>query len=172
MYHCEFVIIIPWKRSWHHHHQWCISSSLVEIGPVVLEKKIFAIIFIISLLSPFGKRCGPSFKQTLVSFTQGCFVQILVDTGEVVLDNKMKMWKVYGQTVRRKDRRQATRNANMSFKLRWAKKYKNLYQDTKHHHYRQTKSALPYNMFVCLLVWGFSSHLRIFHSHWDVTITS
>ena len=26
-------------------------------------------------------------------------------------------------------------------------------------------------MFVCLFVWGLSSHSKIFHSYWDVTIT-
>ena len=42
--------------------------SLVEIGPVVLEKKIFKAgkcIFAISLSSPLGNGRGPSFKQNL-----------------------------------------------------------------------------------------------------------
>ena len=31
----------------------------------------------------------------LFPFTQGCFVQSLVEIGLVVLEKKMKMWKVY-----------------------------------------------------------------------------
>ena len=41
--------------------------SLVEIGPLVLKKKIFKVgqyIFAISLLSPLGEGGGPSFEQT------------------------------------------------------------------------------------------------------------
>ena len=41
----------------------CFVQSLVEIGPMVLEKKIFNIrqcVFAISLLSPLVKRRGPS----------------------------------------------------------------------------------------------------------------
>ena len=41
--------------------------SLVEIGPVVLEKKIFKccqFIFIISQLSPLLEGRGPSFEET------------------------------------------------------------------------------------------------------------
>ena len=37
--------------------------SLIEIGQVVLEKKVFKFrqwVFAISLLSPFGEGCGPS----------------------------------------------------------------------------------------------------------------
>ena len=41
--------------------------NLIEIGPVVLEKKNYKVgqcIFAISLLSPLGKGRGPSFQQT------------------------------------------------------------------------------------------------------------
>ena len=41
--------------------------SLVEIGPVVLEKKILKLrqyVFTLLLLSPLGKGQGPSFEQT------------------------------------------------------------------------------------------------------------
>ena len=47
--------------------QECIKPILFEIGPVVLDKKIFKArqcIFAISLLSPLGKGRGPSFEQT------------------------------------------------------------------------------------------------------------
>ena len=49
------------KKNWIPLTQGCFESSLVEIGLVVLEKKIFFIssmYFDISLLSPFWKRAG------------------------------------------------------------------------------------------------------------------
>ena len=63
--------------------------SLVEIGPVVVEKKIFKFrqcIFAISKLSSLGEGRGPSFEQNLIPFTQGCFVSSSVENGPVVLE--------------------------------------------------------------------------------------
>ena len=61
--------------------------SLVEIDPVVLEKKIFfkcsQRILVISLLSPLGKGWGPTFGQTRIPLTQGCFVPSLVEIDQV-----------------------------------------------------------------------------------------
>ena len=37
------------------------------------------------------------FVKTCVPFTQRCFVLSLVEIGQVVLEKKMKMWKVDGQ---------------------------------------------------------------------------
>ena len=57
-------------------HISSLVPSLVEIGPVVLEKKIFKFcqcIFAISLFSPLQKGHGPSFEQTWITFIQGCF---------------------------------------------------------------------------------------------------
>ena len=34
-------------------------------------------------------------EQTWIPFTQGCFVPSLIEIGPVVLEKKMKMWKVY-----------------------------------------------------------------------------
>ena len=45
---------------------------------------------------------------------QGCFVPNLVEIGPVVLEKKIKMWKVYGQTDTR------TTNDRRSEKLTWA----------------------------------------------------
>ena len=59
-------------------------QSLVEISPVVLEKKIFKYFqynFTISLLSPTGERRVPSFEQIWIPSTQGCFVPSLVQIG-------------------------------------------------------------------------------------------
>ena len=66
--------------------------SLVEIGPVVLEKKILKFrkcIFAISKESPLGKRKGPSIEQSWIPFTQECNVLSLVEIGPVVLDRKI-----------------------------------------------------------------------------------
>ena len=62
---CYFVITSPWKRTWSFiwinwipFTQGWLLPSLVEIGPVVLEKKIFKFvqcIFAISYLSPLEK---------------------------------------------------------------------------------------------------------------------
>ena len=67
-------------------------QRLVEIGPVVLEKKIFEFcqcIFNISLLSSLEKGRGPSFDQIQIPFTHGCFVPSLVEIGQVVMEKKI-----------------------------------------------------------------------------------
>ena len=38
---------------------------------------------------------GPSFDQTWIPFTQGCFVPTLVEISPVVLEEKIQMWNVY-----------------------------------------------------------------------------
>ena len=73
----------------------------------------------ISLLSPLGKGLGPSFEETWIPFTQGCFVPSLVEIGPVVLEKKMKMWKVY-DNANNNDRR-TTDKAHLSLWLRSAK---------------------------------------------------
>ena len=77
---------------------------LVEIGPVILEKKIFKFhqyIFILFLLSPLEKECGSSFQQIWIPFTLGCFVLSSVEIDPVVLEKKKKMWKVYNNDRQR-----------------------------------------------------------------------
>ena len=60
---------------------------MVEIGPVVLEKKIIK--FCQYIFS------GPSVEQTWLPFTHVCFVPSLAEIGQVLLEKKMEMWKVY-----------------------------------------------------------------------------
>ena len=68
-------------------------QNLVEIGPLVLEKKIFKMLFMyfhcFVLIYPWktAKRRGPLFEQT---FTQGCFEPSLVEISPAVLE-KMQM---------------------------------------------------------------------------------
>ena len=96
---CQYIltIISPWKRAWPLIEQtWfpitqgCFVPSFVEIGPVVLKKKIFEVrrcIFAISLLSPLGNGRGPSYEHTWIPITQECFVLSLVKIGPVILEN-------------------------------------------------------------------------------------
>ena len=84
-------------KSWIPPIQGCFVPSLVEIGPVVLEKVlkfsqwIFLYFVIISLIISFNKFESPSTKNTLyqqtwIPFTQGCFVPSLVEIGQVDLE--------------------------------------------------------------------------------------
>ena len=67
----------------------CFVPTIVEIGPVVLEKKIF-------ILSPLGKKLSSSFeKKTTTKKTKTfpphkeCFVPTMVEIGPVVLEKKI-----------------------------------------------------------------------------------
>ena len=53
-------------------------SSLAEIEPMVLKKKNFKDLyfFAILLLSPFAKRFGPSFEQTLIHITKNALYHV------------------------------------------------------------------------------------------------
>ena len=131
MYFCHFAIISPWKNLIHPFNEleflspknkiWilftkkCFVTSFVEIGPVILEDKIFKCgqrIFALLLLFHLWKKCDPAFKQNWFPLT---FVPKLVEIGQVVLEKNMKMWKVYRLT----DRQQEIRKIHLSFKLKW-----------------------------------------------------
>ena len=45
------------------------------------------------IIYPWEGNC-PLFHQTWIPFTQGCFVPSLIEIGPVVLEKKVKMWKV------------------------------------------------------------------------------
>ena len=47
------------------------------------------------VITPLGKGRGPLFEQIWIPFTQRCIVPSLVEIGPVVLEKKMKTWKVY-----------------------------------------------------------------------------
>ena len=51
--------------------------------------KSFQCIFTISQLSPLWERCGPSFEQTWIAFTQGCSVPDLIENSQVVMQKKI-----------------------------------------------------------------------------------
>ena len=64
--------------------------SLLEIGPLVLEKKFIAI----SLLSSLENRVALHFNKLESPYLRMLNVPSLVEIGLVVLE-KTKMWKVY-----------------------------------------------------------------------------
>ena len=97
--------------------QGCFVQSLVEIGFVVLEKKIIKYrlcIFTFPYLSSLVEGCGPSFEQTWIPFTLGCFVPSLVEIGPGEEDENVKSLQMDRQTD---DSQQAIRKAH----FRWAK---------------------------------------------------
>ena len=78
---------LPFEQIWIHITKGCFVLSLDEIGPLALEKKILKFcqcIFAILKLSPLRKGRGPSFEQTWIPITQGCFVPSLDEIGLVV----------------------------------------------------------------------------------------
>ena len=80
------------EQTWIPFTQGCFVPSLVEIGSVVLERKIFEfrqIILAISKLSSLWRGQGPSFEQNWIPFTEECFVPSLVKIGLVVLEKKI-----------------------------------------------------------------------------------
>ena len=72
------------------------------------------VFFAFSKLFPLCKGQGPSFEQNWIPITQLCFVSSLVEIGPVVLEKKMKMWKVHNQQDRQ------TMDNRWSEKLTWA----------------------------------------------------
>ena len=106
--HMNIVTWIPFTQGW-------VVSILVEIDPVVLEKKIFKFrhyIFAISRLSPLDKGLTLHLNKLESSFPKNALS--LVEIVKVILKKKVKMWKVYEQT----DGRQGIRKAHFSFELK------------------------------------------------------
>ena len=74
MYFHYVINISPSKEVWPF---ICFVPSLVEIDPMVLERKILKFcqcIFIILLISHLGKERGLSFEQNWIPFSKGCLV--------------------------------------------------------------------------------------------------
>ena len=71
--------------------------SLVEIGQVVLEKRIFNFVNVFSLFRNYLplKGWGPLFEQSRIPFTQGCSVPSLVEIGSVVLEKIFSISSMY-----------------------------------------------------------------------------
>ena len=119
----HLLFITEWSlfvKHWVPFIKGCFVPSFVEIGSVVLKKifvfKFRQFIFAISWLSPFGKGRDPSFEQTWIPFSQGCFVPRLFEIGPVVLEKRMNMRKVYRRSDGRTDGR-TTGDQKSSLKL-------------------------------------------------------
>ena len=65
---------------------------------------------------PLEEGGDTSFEQTLISFTQVCFVPSLIEICPVVLEKKMKMWKVsYRRTDRQTTDKKCSENLTIAF---------------------------------------------------------
>ena len=103
--------------------------SLVELSQWFRRRRFFFLnlsmyfrYFVI--ISPW-KRMGHLFEQTWILFTQRCFVQSLVEIGSVVLEKRMKKWKVYVNNYDDNDdddRQRTNFKQKIDPWLRWAKK--------------------------------------------------
>ena len=91
MYFRYFVTISPWKKGrtlYSNTHESpspkdALSQVWLYLAVWFLKRRFVK--FTITLLSPLGKGLGPSFEQTWIPITQGCFVPTLVEIGPVVL---------------------------------------------------------------------------------------
>ena len=89
--------------------------------------RFISVLFVILLLSSLGKRRGPSFELTWISFPQEWFVQRLVEIYPVVLEKKTKIWKVSDNNGDANDnddgqRTNSIRNSHLSPWLKWTPK--------------------------------------------------
>ena len=68
------------------------------------------------------KKVGPSFDKIWIPFTRECFVPSLVEISPVILEKKMKMWKVYDNYNDNDDDKGqiVIRKAQLSLRFRWA----------------------------------------------------
>ena len=65
---------------------------------LILRRRFFITISPYIYIVSLSIRHVLSFKQTKIPFMQECFVPRLIEIGLVVLEKKMKMWKVYIHT--------------------------------------------------------------------------
>ena len=122
---CYFVIICPWKRAWlFFYHTWilfsqgCFEPRLLEIGPVVLDKKIFKLhlcIFTIFVIISPCKWAWPFIWTNLNPLYPKMLFAKFGWLGQLFWSRK---WKVYRQTDRRTmgDKKKS----QLSFQLRRA----------------------------------------------------
>ena len=103
-----FIIISPWKihsfkQTWNHFTHRCFVLSLVVIGPVFGKRtfkkiKNFVDVFMLFLYHlRLENGVALHLKKKLNSLYAMLLFAKLVETSSVVLEKKIKMWKVYGQ---------------------------------------------------------------------------
>ena len=107
------------EQTWVLITQGCFVPNLIDIGPLVLEKKIF--LNFINVFSLFCKYLPLEKEVALYLNKLHPRMLCLVEIDMVVLE-KMKMW-----TTSMTDNRQIfIRKAHLSLRLRWAKKTKDV----------------------------------------------
>ena len=78
-------------RNMNPYHPRMLVPRLVEIGSVVLEKRIFNFVIVFSIFRNYLplEKGGARHLNKLEPFTQGCFVPSLVEIGPVVLEKTL-----------------------------------------------------------------------------------
>ena len=122
MYFRYFIIISLLKRAWPfiwtnlnplHPSMLCVKSGL-KLALWFWRRWIFNFVKLFCyfiIISPW-KRVWPFTWKNLNPTTQGCFLPSLVEIGPLVLEKKMKMWKVYRQTDGQTDGPQTIRKTH------------------------------------------------------------
>ena len=130
MYFLYFVIISPWKRAgpfiwtnWNPLHPRMLCAKFSWNWPSGSGEEYFSnssMYFhnFVIISSCISIRAWPFIWTNLNHFTQGCFVLSLVKINSVVLEKKMKMWRVYDN----KDNGNSDYNDNDSQRTNFDKK--------------------------------------------------
>ena len=115
------------EQTWIPFTQGCIVPSLVEIGQVVLEKKIFKnfvnVFYYFIIISPW-KRGRPFICRNLNFLHSKMLCAKFGWNGSVVLEKKVKSLQVYNNNNNNNNDRHQTnliRKTHLSLPLRWAK---------------------------------------------------
>ena len=105
MYLRYFIVISLWKRVWpfiwtkfkpHYLRMLCVKLGWIGQNGSWERFLNFVIVFLLFRnYLPIGIGCGPSYVQISIPTTPGHLVPSLVEIGPVVLEKKIKMWKVY-----------------------------------------------------------------------------
>ena len=129
MYFCYLVIIWPWilKISI---AKGCFVLSLVEIGPVIIEKKIFKdFVKVISLFCNYlPLKKGRAINLNKLLIPKWCIVSSLFEISPVILIDWLIDWLIIwcsrriGNILAEDEKRQIViRKAHLSLWLSWAK---------------------------------------------------
>ena len=109
MYFCYFCYYFPLEKGVALHLNKLESSSpknalchiWLKLALWFLRRWFFKFVNIFLLFPyylPLEKGVALHLNNAWIPITQGCFVPSLFEIGPVVLERKMKMWKVYRQT--------------------------------------------------------------------------
>ena len=109
IYFHYFVIISPWKKMWLYMGKKIESPSpknvlcqvWLELAVRFYRRRFLNVVNVLLILAIISleKWDGHSFQQPWMSFTQGCYMESLVEINWLSSSgNKIKMWKVYRQT--------------------------------------------------------------------------